>query len=71
MPHLRVSGGFSIAPPKVPKFSVNWYKRGAIFSDPSIIGVGEAGTEVVAPIEKLQEYIAAVLTEFFEGSAPI
>lgn len=36
---------------------IRWYKTGGIFSSPSIIGVGEAGTEVVAPIDKLQKVI--------------
>lgn len=44
--------------PGVPKFSVNWYKTGGIFNDPSIIGVGEAGTEAVVPIDKLQTYVS-------------
>lgn len=39
--------------PGVPKFTVNWYKSGGIFDNPSIIGVGEAGTEAVVPLEKL------------------
>lgn len=31
----------------------SWYKKGGIFNNPSIIGVGEAGPEAVLPIEKL------------------
>ena len=33
--------------------SVNWYKTGGIFDSPSIIGVGEAGSEAVVPLDKL------------------
>jgi hypothetical protein len=44
--------------PGVPKFSVNWYKTGGIFDSPSVIGVGEAGTEAVVPIDKLQSYVS-------------
>ena len=39
--------------PGVPRFSVNWYQTGGIFSDPSIIGVGEAGHEAVVPLDTL------------------
>ncbi|BDR81652.1 hypothetical protein N072000002_18350 [Clostridium tetani] len=45
-------------PPRVPKFDVNWYAQGGIFNAPSIIGVGEAGTEAVLPIDILDEIIA-------------
>lgn len=45
-------------PPKVPKFDVNWYVQGGIFNAPSIIGVGEAGTEAVLPIDRLDKIIA-------------
>lgn len=31
---------------------VDWYKNGGIFSSPSLIGVGEAGSEAVVPLDK-------------------
>lgn len=34
-------------------FNVNWYKTGGIFDSPSVIGVGEAGSEAVVPLDKL------------------
>lgn len=37
----------------VPKFNVNWYATGGLFNNPSIIGVGEAGTEAVVPLDSL------------------
>lgn len=49
-PHF-VGGNFNKWPPVLP--SIKWYKEGGIFDSPSIIGVGEAGTEVVLPVEKL------------------
>lgn len=60
LPHLSVTGGFSISPPSVPRFGISWYKQGAIFDKPTLFntpfglkGVGEAGPEAVLPIEKL------------------
>lgn len=64
MPHPTVTGKFSINPPSVPKFGIEWRKEGAIFTRPTIFntprgfqGVGEAGAEAVLPIEKLSGYV--------------
>ena len=64
IPHIKLPH-FSIQPPgwkigdllqgKIPKLGINWYKTGGIFTSPSVIGVGEAGTEAVIPIDKLKE----------------
>lgn len=61
LPHFDITGKFSLNPPQIPKFSVEWYKQGAIFNRPTIIGVGEAGQEAVLPIEKIDGIIAAAL----------
>ena len=52
----------------VPKFTVNWNAEGAIFNKPAIFntpyglqGVGEAGAEAIAPIDKLQGYVAGAV----------
>ena len=52
LPHFGLSGKFSLLPPSVPKLSVDWYKKGGVFSAPSVIGVGEAGPEAVVPLDK-------------------
>ena len=64
MPHFKVSGKFSLNPLSVPKFTIDWYKDGGIFTKPTIFntpygfkGVGEAGAEAVLPINKLEGYI--------------
>ena len=31
---------------------IDWYKKGGIFNSPSLIGVGEAGSEAVVPLDK-------------------
>nr|WP_315022884.1 phage tail tape measure protein [uncultured Aminipila sp.] len=61
LPHFDIKGKFSLYPPSTPKFDVNWYKTGAIFNSPSVIGVGEAGSEAVLPIEKIDGIIASAL----------
>ena len=57
LPHFSIKGSFSLSPPSIPTLSVDWYAKGGIFSSPSIIGVGEAGTEAVLPIDKLSQFI--------------
>lgn len=56
-PHF-VGGNFNKWPPVLP--SIKWYKEGGIFNSPSIIGVGEAGTEVVLPIDKLSQVLGSI-----------
>ena len=69
MPHITISGKFSLNPPKVPKFSIKWYKKAmdeamllnspTIFGygDGSFLGGGEAGQEVVAGSETLMNMV--------------
>ena len=68
LPHFELTGKFSLSPPQVPKLSVNWYSTGGIFSSPSVIGVGEAGTEAVVPVEKLDELMARALQKVGAGA---
>ncbi len=63
LPHFKLTGSFSLMPPRVPKLSVSWYGEGAIFRRPSLIGVGEAGDEAVLPIEKLSDIFADTMRE--------
>lgn len=56
LPHFKLTGSLSIIPPSVPKLSIDWYKNGGIFTNPTIfqgVGVGEAGAEAVLPLKKL------------------
>ena len=58
LPHFSLQGSFSLVPPSVPKISIDWYKNGGIFTNPTIfqgVGVGEAGAEAVLPLKKLWE----------------
>jgi gas vesicle protein len=61
LPHFNITGKFSLNPPSVPHLDVNWYATGGIFNRPSIIGVGEAGTEAVLPIDRLDELMARAI----------
>ena len=64
MPHLKITGEFSISPPKVPKFAVDWYARGGVFDKPTFFtsggrlgGLGEAGAEAIVPLENNTQWL--------------
>ena len=65
LPHFKTSGEWSLMPPKVPSFSVDWYAKGGILNSPTLFGMngnnllggGEAGKEAVLPIDLLKSYI--------------
>lgn len=58
LPHINLPH-FSINPPgwqigdllkgSIPSLGIEWYATGGMFNGPSVIGVGEAGTEFVVP----------------------
>lgn len=61
LPHITTSGKFNLETNSTPSFSVEWYRKGGIFTTPSIIGVGEAGSEAVLPIDRLVGIMAKVM----------
>ncbi|KAB1647995.1 phage tail tape measure protein [Adlercreutzia muris] len=77
LPHLNITGGFSINPPSVPNFEIKWYAKGAVFNRPTVLsgvdgkfrGVGEAGPEAIAPIRVLQNYVADAVAASKYGEA--
>ena len=77
LPHFKIDGEFSIMPPSVPSFGIDWYAKGGVLEEPTIFGMnpkngnamvgGEAGPEAVAPIETLQQYVReAVAVQYAE-----
>ncbi|MFA7079220.1 MAG: hypothetical protein WC147_12550, partial [Syntrophomonas sp.] len=72
LPHISVNtryksmGGISIP---YPDFDLSWYRMGGIFDRPSIIGVGEAGTEAVIPLDKLPGLISEGLKGIMGNTA--
>lgn len=81
MPHINISGEFSLMPPKVPKFSIDWYAKGGVFDAPTLFnnggrlsGLGEAGAEAIVPLENNTQWldkIADKLSSKMGGSQPI
>lgn len=75
MPHLSISGSFSISPPSVPRFSISWYKTGAIMDTDTIFGMngstllggGEAGQEAILPLEPFYVRLGTMLDEKLEA----
>lgn len=71
MPHFKIDGKFSLAPPSVPKLGVDWFAKGGVFDGPQVIGVGEQGKEAVMPLENNTGWIdnlAGKLNDKSQGS---
>ena len=66
LPHINITGGFSLNPPSFPSFNLSWYARGGVFNSPSIIGVGEAGQEAVMPLERNTGWISTLAQKVAE-----
>lgn len=61
LPHIKISGKFSLSPPSTPKFAIEWYRKAMdepyMFTKPTVFdfnpltgtakGAGEAGDEVM------------------------
>ena len=76
MPHPKITGSFSLNPPSVPKFTIEWYKKamsgGMILNGATIFGMdskgnflggGEAGSETIVGTESLMKMIRRAVIE--------
>lgn len=62
LPHFSFSGSLNpFSGNFPPKIGLSWYAKGGIFDKPSIIGVGEAGSEAVVPTNKLDQFFDEAL----------
>lgn len=70
LPHFKIKGSFSLNPPSVPSFGIDWYAKamdeGMILNQPTAFGInskgqimagGEAGSETVVGTESLMNMI--------------
>ena len=69
LPHFSISGKFSLNPPSIPHFSVEWYKTGGIMTSPTVFGMngtrlmvgGEAGAEAILPLSEFYTQLNSML----------
>ena len=82
LPHISISGYFSLKPPSVPHFGIEWYKKamddGMILNQPTIFGYnaksnrflagGEAGSETVVGTQNLMNMIQDAVNNAGSGN---
>jgi phage-related protein len=82
LPHFNISGKFSLKPPSVPKFAVEWYSKamdnGMILDKPTIfgmgsngnlLGAGEAGSETIVGTNSLLGMIRGAVSSSVNAPA--
>lgn len=78
MPHISITGSFSLMPPSVPNFGISWYAKGGVFDNPTLFnsgrglaGIGEAGAEAVVPLENNTEWLDRIAERLSGGGRDI
>ena len=76
MPSIGISGKFSLNPPSVPKFTINWNALGGVFTHPTIVpygsslqGLGEQGAEAIVPLEKNTQWLDKIAEKLGAGQS--
>ena len=72
LPHFKITGKLSLAPPSVPHLSIDWYKEGGIMTKPTIFGMngsslmagGEAGWEAVLPLKGFYNQLDQMISSY-------
>ena len=72
LPHFKITGKLSLAPPSVPHLSIDWYKEGGIMTKPTIFGMngsslmagGEAGREAVLPLKGFYNQLDQMISSY-------
>lgn len=76
LPHFNISGKFSLNPPSVPSFGIEWYRKGGIMDNPTVFGMnggnvmagGEAGPEAILPLEPFYTKLTQILDSRFSNA---
>lgn len=77
LPHITISGSFSLMPPRVPSFGIQWYKKAmdnAMILDGAqifgsmgnqLLGGGEAGKEMIVGQQSMMDMIKDATSQSF------